>query len=366
MIEVRDPGGGQDQAKEYGLAPLARTRSGVDLPAHGQREIGAASTNVRAHLLSSLNLADCVVSVPQSIFAKFLQTDGQHQDPGRAPPARRRGQEDLAQDRPGGPGPRHDASRPRQTGGTTFSPATSFQYRNVGVNLDITPKVNPSGDISLEMTAEFSLLGAAATVGGRAPVPPFSPETWWACCACATARRASSAASCTNPETTTRSGAPGDAEHPDPEQDLRQNTKSDEDQEILISITPHILRSPKVTEEDLTALGVGTEEMLRVEGARPPLFGEPEAEPKAPTDVIPTPPRQQARARAASGRDSGRSPAPAGPPTHRCSRGEGACAQTHPPTAPARGCRPRCPRCRPDAQPPARGRGRARRRPKDR
>ncbi|HEY6547546.1 MAG TPA: hypothetical protein VI589_06560, partial [Vicinamibacteria bacterium] len=49
--------------------------------------------------------------------------------------------------------------------------------------------------------------------------------------------------------------------------------KAGDDNEILISITPHILRAPKVVEDDLAGMVVGTEEIIRVEGARPPLFG---------------------------------------------------------------------------------------------
>ena len=54
--------------------------------------------------------------------------------------------------------------------------------------------------------------------------------------------------------------------------------KSKDESEVLISITPRIVRGPKVTEEDLVPLRVGTEEVRRVEGARPGLFGpEPPA-----------------------------------------------------------------------------------------
>jgi general secretion pathway protein D len=64
-------------------------------------------------------------------------------------------------------------------------------------------------------------------------------------------------------------------------------TKNNEENEILISITPHILRSPKVVDEDLAGLLVGTEEIPRIEGARPPLFGP--AEPAAPPPAEPLP-----------------------------------------------------------------------------
>ena len=53
--------------------------------------------------------------------------------------------------------------------GGGYFPATSFQYRNVGVTLALTPRVAASGDITLEMAAEFSLLGArTATWAARA------------------------------------------------------------------------------------------------------------------------------------------------------------------------------------------------------
>ena len=61
--------------------------------------------------------------------------------------------------------------------------------------------------------------------------------------------------------------------------------KQNDENEILISITPHILRAPKVVDEDLTGLLVGTEEIPRVEGARPSLFGptlDPGSPPAAP------------------------------------------------------------------------------------
>ena len=161
------------KAKEYGLAPVQVRGGGrPSRPRGNERESRTGFTNVRAHLLSSLNLADFVVSVPSSRVREVRADRGERQDPGRAPAPRRRGQEDLAQDRPGGARSRSRPSRPPRPAAPTFSPATSFQYRNVGVNLDITPKVNPSGDISLELTAEFSLLGKPTTLAGQ-DLPTF-------------------------------------------------------------------------------------------------------------------------------------------------------------------------------------------------
>jgi general secretion pathway protein D len=61
--------------------------------------------------------------------------------------------------------------------------------------------------------------------------------------------------------------------------------KEKEDTEILISITPHLVRAPKVTEADLASLNIGTRELVRVRGARPPLFGPEETPSPAPGET---------------------------------------------------------------------------------
>src|SRR5258705_4638277 len=54
---------------------------------------------------------------------------------------------------------------------------------------------------------------------------------------------------------------------------LSPRTKQNDSQEILISITPSIVRAPKVTEDDLGTLTVGSTDGVRVQQARQPLFG---------------------------------------------------------------------------------------------
>jgi general secretion pathway protein D len=70
-----------------------------------------------------------------------------------------------------------------------------------------------------------------------------------------------------------------------------------EDTEIVISLTPHLVRAPRLVDEDLSSLYVGSAEQVRVPSARPPLFGNPEEPPMAPVPIpgptpapTPTPP----------------------------------------------------------------------------
>ena len=48
---------------------------------------------------------------------------------------------------------------PIATGGISQQPITSFEYKNVGVNIDITPRVHHDGDVTLALKLEISAVG---------------------------------------------------------------------------------------------------------------------------------------------------------------------------------------------------------------
>ena len=248
-------------------------------PTGASDEITDGFTNVRAHLLSSFNLADFVVSVP-SIGVREVRADGgDDEDPGRAPSARRGGQEDVAEDRPGGAGPGHHLpghpdgrhhllARPRPS-----STGTS------GVNLDITPKVNPSGDISLELTAEFSLLGKGATLAGQ-DLPTFLTRNVVGVLRLRDGETSLIGGLVQRSETDSLQRGPGAAEHSGAEQDLHlAQQEATRTTRSSSRSRPTSSARPKVIEDDLAGLVVGTEEIPKVEGARPPLFGPPSEAP---------------------------------------------------------------------------------------
>ena len=273
MIEVQILNVNTTKAKEYGLR-LSQYEAGVRFsPTGAAGEEKDGFTNIRAHLLSSFNLADFVVSVPSSVFARFVQTEGTTKI--LAAPRLRAAEGKKTSLKIGQEVPVPVTTfQSTQTGGGTFSPATSFQYRNVGVNLDITPKVNPSGDISLELTAEFSLLGDPADLAGQ-KLPTFLTRNVVGVLRLRDGETSLIGGLIQQAETDDFKGILGLQSIPVLNKVFTSREKKTQDTEILISITPHILRAPKVIEEDLVALVVGTEEIPRVEGARPPLFGPP-------------------------------------------------------------------------------------------
>ena len=56
---------------------------------------------------------------------------------------------------------------PVAQGGANFNPLTSFNYRTVGVNIEMTPRVTFEGDIILDLLVENSTLGAGRQHRGQ-------------------------------------------------------------------------------------------------------------------------------------------------------------------------------------------------------
>jgi general secretion pathway protein D len=283
IIEVQILNIDRDKAKQYGLR-LSNYGAGITFsPTGAPGELTTDGfTQVRAHLLSSINLADFVVSVPSSLFARFLQSDTNTKI--LASPRLRAAEGKKATLRIGQEVPVPVTTfQATATGPSTFSPATSFQYRNVGVNLDITPRVAASGDITLEMNAEFSLPGAPAALGGQ-ELPTFLTRNVSGTLRIRDGETSLIGGLLQSRESDSFTGIFGLQSIPIINKLFTNRNQQSSESEILISLTPHIVRAPKLTEEDLAALGVGTVEVPRVPGARPSLFG-----PETPPSPKPTP-----------------------------------------------------------------------------
>jgi general secretion pathway protein D len=287
--------------------------------------VASGFTSVRAHLLASINVSDFVVSIPSTLFARFLQTDATVRI--LAAPKLRAAEGKKTSLKIGTEVPIPVTTfTATQAGSTTFAPATSFQYRNVGVNLEMTPKVTATGDITLEIAAEFSLLGDDRNVGtGDNPivVPTFFTRTVNGILRLRDGEPTLLGGLLQGREAETFRGILGMQSIPVLNRIFAARQKTDEQQEILISITPHLVRAPKLTEVDFVPAVAGTMERVNVPGSRPRLFGPEEPPvgaapaPAPPVSPVPeaSPAAQAPGAAAPLGEDSpsrAASPGPAG------------------------------------------------------
>jgi general secretion pathway protein D len=279
LVEVEILEVNRTKLKAYGIELSNYSASVTFAPTGVAGEVEGGLTSVRAHLLSSINLADFVVNIPSSLIARFLQTESTVKI--LAAPRLRASEGKPTSLRIGTEVPvpvtTFTASAPGGVG--SFQPATSFQYRNVGVNLKLTPKVNASGEILLEMVAEFSLLGDDRNVGSAdnpLTVPTFLTRTVEGIVRVRDGETALLGGLLSSRDSAAFRGVLGLQSIPILNRIFTGTAKNQDEQEILISITPHLVRAPKLTETDLRSLHVGTQELARVPSARPPLFGAPE------------------------------------------------------------------------------------------
>jgi general secretion pathway protein D len=284
VVEVRILEVNRNNVKRWGIDLSNYTVAATLSPTGAENEITAGLLNIRAHLLSSLNQSDWIVSLPSTVFARFIETDSNVRI--LASPRLRAAEGKKAELKIGTEVPIPVTSYTVGTGGTTgYLPATSFQYRNVGVNLTLEPRVAASGDITLQMTAEFSLLGDDRNVGSTENpilVPTFLTRNVISTLRLRDGETGLIGGLLQGRDARSFSGALGINNIPVIGKLFGAQQRQVDESEVLISITPRIVRAPKVTEEDMVPLRVGTQEVPRVEGVRGSVFGpEPEPPPAA-------------------------------------------------------------------------------------
>jgi len=290
MVEVQILEVQRNRLKTYGIELSNYQVSAAFAPF---AEPSGTTVDLRAHLLSSFNLSDFVVRIPSTLFARFLQTDATVRI--LATPRLR-----AAEGKPTKLSIGTEVPVPvttfaaTQPGVSTFAPATSFNYRNVGVNLQITPKVNASGEITLEMSAEFSQVGPTRNVGSdQSPlnVPTFLSRKIEGVLRVRDGETSLIGGLLQGQEAATFTGILGLQSIPILNKIFTSaNPKTKDETEVIISLTPHLVRAPRLVEADIASLYVGSAEQVRVPSARPALFGEAEEPALAPVPIPgPTP-----------------------------------------------------------------------------
>jgi general secretion pathway protein D len=159
------------------------------------------------------------------------------------------------------------------TGGLAQQPVTSFEYKNVGVNIDITPRVHHDGEVTLELKLDISAVGPAGYQG----LPTFNSRVVNSTIRLRDGETNLLAGLILDSERYGLTGLPGVADIPIIGRLFGRNHEETSQTDIVMTLTPHVLRRPEITEEDLKAFLVGGE-------PSPFVF-----EPTAPQSPRPTP-----------------------------------------------------------------------------
>ncbi len=141
------------------------------------------------------------------------------------------------------------------TGGLPQQPITSFEYKNVGVNIDMTPRVHHDGEVTLQLKLDISAVG----VPGYQGLPTFNSRTVNSTIRLRDGETNLLAGLILDNEKRGLTGLPGIARIPFIGRLFARNKEEDTQTDIVMTLTPHVIRRSDIAERDLRSFLVGGE-----------------------------------------------------------------------------------------------------------
>jgi general secretion pathway protein D len=187
---------------------------------------------------------------------------------------------------------------PIAAGGVNQQPITSFEYRNIGVNIDITPRTHHDDEVTLAIK-----LSVTRQIGTAfADLPAFANREINTTIRLRDGETNMLAGLIRDDERTLLAGVPGLSDLPLIGRIFARNQKDTQQTDIILTLTPHIVRVLDLNEEDLrpfklsrdtgTSGGLGDAPMIQMppRGEEPvlPLPVNPPDQPQPTEPVAPT------------------------------------------------------------------------------
>jgi len=180
-------------------------------------------------------------------------------------------------------------------GGVGINPLvnTQFQYLDVGVNIDITPRVHANGDVTLKITMEVSEVDGTSSIGGITQ-PIIGQRKIENEVRLREGEVNLLGGMMENQQTRALTGFPILSQIPILKYLFGQSTSDHSETETVFALIPHIVRRQDLSDLNQTALDVGTAsaiELRRASHQVPPVVNEnaPPAANQTPSGAQPGP-----------------------------------------------------------------------------
>ena len=268
---------------EYGLDIASPTSSGSAAGINGSASINpGTSGTITLQSLRNLTQADVLLANLPALYYRLLRTDTNTRM--LANPQLRTTEGTVAQARFGDRVPVPVTTfAPIATGGTPQQPITSYQYENIGVNIDITPRTHHDDDVTLAVK-----IGVTSVSGtGFGGLPTFGNREITTQIRLRDGETNMLAGLIRDDEATSLTGIPGLINLPLVGHLFGHTLKSAQQTDIILTLTPHIIRVLDLTEADLRPFRVGRDSLAPLTDLPPaPEVPRPEL-PPAPAAVPP-------------------------------------------------------------------------------
>ena len=155
------------------------------------------------------------------------------------------------------------------TVGGNIVPVTSFQYQDVGIQIEIEPRIHHNREITLELTVEVSQITGAVEGSQGTSQPIIGTRTIESTIRLKDGETNFLAGLIQTAETNTDTGIPGLSEIPVLGRLFKNKKREASRTDLVLTLTPHLIRSSTIREVDLLPIWVGTESNITFRGGSP-------------------------------------------------------------------------------------------------
>lgn len=293
----------KDKTRDIGMSLVSGGKNGFSstiTPTPG----GSSSGSVSLKGLSSLGLGDWSATVPGA-FVEALAKDSSSKV--LTTPQVRATDGQKATLRLGDRYPYATGSFQSGAGAVGVSPlvSTQFQFAEVGVNLDLTPRIHSNDEVSMQVEFEISNIRDKVDVGGLSQ-PVIGQRKVSHIIRVREGEVTLIGGLMQATQTKVRSGLPGLMNLPFFGRFFSTDSIENINSDLLVALVPHIVRGPEVTAENVRAIATGSETIYKLsylpkkEAKKTPPVASPKpgagpsglpmapgAKPTVPTPVVP-------------------------------------------------------------------------------
>ena len=232
--------------REYGLQIASPGSPGIN----GQVDINREGFTLRD--LLNLTQADVFLTNLPGLYYRLLKTDSATRV--LANPQLRTSEGIAAQARFGEKVPVPvTVFSPIAAGGVQTQPITSFNYENIGVNIDLTPRTHHDDEVSLAVKIEVSSISGV----GFGDLPTFGSRAISTVIRLKDGETNMLAGLIRDDERQVMSGIPGLSDIPVVGRIFAHNSRETKETDIILTLTPRIVRVLDLRAEDLAPFRVG-------------------------------------------------------------------------------------------------------------
>ena len=167
--------------------------------------------------------------------------------------------------------------------------STQFQLLDIGVNLDITPRIHGTDEVSMQVEAEVSGIAGTVDVGGLKQ-PIISSRKVSHIIRVKEGEVTLVGGLMSSSDTKTRSGIPFLMDIPGIGRLFQSEHIDQQQNDIIVALIPHIVRTQDINAENLKPVASGTESIWKLTRARPTASAAPRpgAELQTPASATPS------------------------------------------------------------------------------